>query len=392
MYLGRGQDAVATRASVVALAESAIDDLRTLGADVVETDFPLIRTYESAHAYLGGGYQGGLAEHGYVPEEFADSELVDLCAFGLDDFLRANAEAARTNGADPQGPTTLQDVDETLVFPTPPGQIPDEYGDDFGMGDYVRLGTERGVHPPTALPHLGEGVTGLDRARRELFEHWLDEQRLDALVFPTSADIAPSDADTQQESHDLAWRNGTWVANGNLAIRHLGIPTVTVPMGVLDDIGMPSGLTFAGRAWQDLALLSMAWEYDNSGRRRTAPPRTPELPVTTQAIARTAPAGEGAPELKLDATLLHSRPDARLGLTISGELTRPGATEVSLMVNGVPVPVVLDGRGFTAQTTLPGDAHDTPHSTWRAPYGTVLVATAHGPWGEVGRCHIVGGV
>ena len=37
-------------------------------------------------------------------------------------------------------------------------------------------------------------------------------------------------------SADIAWSNGVWVANGNLAIRHLGVTTVTVPMGVMADI------------------------------------------------------------------------------------------------------------------------------------------------------------
>ena len=61
----------------------------------------------------------------------------------------------------------------------------------------------------------------------------------------------------QTDSADIAWRNGVWVANGNLAIRHLGIPTVTVPMGTMADIHMPVGLTFAGRAYSDTALLHL---------------------------------------------------------------------------------------------------------------------------------------
>ena len=69
---------------------------------------------------------------------------------------------------------------------------------------------------------------------------------LDAVVFPAVADVGPADADVNEESAVAAWRNGVWVANGNLAIRHLGIPTVTVPMGTMADIGMPVGLTFAG--------------------------------------------------------------------------------------------------------------------------------------------------
>ena len=74
----------------------------------------------------------------------------------------------------------------------------------------------------------------------------MDGLGLDAVVFPAVADVGPADMDVNAASADLGWRNGVWVANGNLAIRHLGIPTVTVPMGTMADIGMPVGLTFAG--------------------------------------------------------------------------------------------------------------------------------------------------
>ena len=67
---------------------------------------------------------------------------------------------------------------------------------------------------------------------------------------------------------------------GGLAIRHLGIPTVTVPMGVADDIGMPVGLTFAGAAYDDSRLLAIAAAFEATGRRRAEPPRTPRLPGT----------------------------------------------------------------------------------------------------------------
>ena len=78
-------------------------------------------------------------------------------------------------------------------------------------------------------------------------------------------------------SAEIAWRNGVWVAAGNLAIRHLGIPTVTVPMGTMSDIGMPVGLTFAGRASSDHDLLVLAAAFEAIRPRRTAPPRTPDL-------------------------------------------------------------------------------------------------------------------
>jgi amidase len=83
--------------------------------------------------------------------------------------------------------------------------------------------------------------------------------------------------DVNPSSADIGWRNGVWVANGNLVPRHLGIPTVTVPMGIMADIGMPVGLTFAGHAYDDSALLAYGAAFEATGRRRVPPPRTPPL-------------------------------------------------------------------------------------------------------------------
>ena len=46
------------------------------------------------------------------------------------------------------------------------------------------------------------------------------------------------------------------------------------------DIGMPIGLTFAGRAYDDTRLLRLAAAFEATGApgsRRTPPPRTPAL-------------------------------------------------------------------------------------------------------------------
>ncbi|MGO7983598.1 amidase, partial [Rhizobium johnstonii] len=102
-----------------------------------------------------------------------------------------------------------------------------------------------GITPLEKIPTIEDGLRGRERTRAVDLEHWIDELGLDAVLFPASADVGPADADTNPESAALAWRNGTWVANGNTVIRHLGIPTVTVPMGVMADIGMPVGLTIA---------------------------------------------------------------------------------------------------------------------------------------------------
>ena len=121
------------------------------------------------------------------------------------------------------------------------------------------------------IASLSEGITGLEETRRIDLESWMDNLGLDAVVFPAVADVGPADADTNMTAADKAWQNGVWVANGNLAIRHLGIPTVTVPMGVMKDKNMPVGLTFAGRAYSDNALLSVAAAFEAISRCRTAP-------------------------------------------------------------------------------------------------------------------------
>ncbi|MFG2972288.1 amidase family protein [Streptomyces sp. NPDC048331] len=113
--------------------------------------------------------------------------------------------------------------------------------------------------------------------RRVDLELWMDGLGLDAVVFPAVADVGPADMDVSVASADLGWRNGVWVANGNLVPRHLGIPTVTVPMGTMADTGMPVGLTFAGRAYDDNALLTLAAAFENTGTRRSEPQRTPRL-------------------------------------------------------------------------------------------------------------------
>ena len=108
----------------------------------------------------------------------------------------------------------------------------------------------------------------------------MDDLGLDDVVFPAVADVGEATMDVDEDAAARGWRNGVWVANGNLAMRHLGIPSVTVPMGLMADIGMPIGLTIVGRAYDDSALLRLACAFEAigaPGARRTEPPRTPRL-------------------------------------------------------------------------------------------------------------------
>ncbi|GAA4191835.1 amidase [Microbacterium oryzae] len=255
---------VETRDSVIALWQAARADLEAAGATVVEVDFPLVSNYEGDRPGAPTIFTRGL-----VMPEYLQREILDLSAWAWDDFLRANG--------DPAIPS-LDVVDGARIFPQPEGALPDRYtGFDDDIAAYPAQVREHPVTDIAEIPELADGVRGLEETRRVDLEQWMDELGLDAVIFPAMADVGPADMDVNSTSADLGWRNGVWVANGNLAIRHLGVPTVTVPMGTMSDIGMPVGLTFAGRAYDDAALLGLGAAFEATGVRRTVPPRTPAL-------------------------------------------------------------------------------------------------------------------
>ncbi|WP_323155034.1 amidase [Pseudomonas alvandae] len=263
---------IITRPSVIALWEAARKALEARGAEVIEVDFPLVSNCEGDRPGAPTVFTRGL-----VSKEFLHHELWDLSAWAFDDFLRANGDPKLNR---------LADVDGPLIFPHDPGTLPNREDDlAAGMDEYVKM-AQRGITPWDQIPTLPEGLRGLEETRRIDLEDWMARLGLDAVIFPTVADVGPADADVNPASADIAWSNGVWVANGNLAIRHLGVPTVTVPMGVMADIGMPVGLTFAGRAYDDSKLLQLASAFESLGSKRMTPPRTPPLSPAPSAQSR----------------------------------------------------------------------------------------------------------
>ncbi len=257
---------IQTRGSIIDLFGAAGADLSAAGAEVILVDFPAVSNYEQDRDAVPS-----IKTRGLVSPEFLDREIMDLSAWAWDDFLRANG--------DPQLPS-LDRVEGNLIWVDPPGALPDRvqgFGESADINAYPDFIREHPIGSFLDIPHLEEGLRGLERTRKVDLEQWMHRRGLDAVIFPTVADVGPADMDVNPASADLGWRNGVWVANGNLVPRHLGIPTVTVPMGMMADIGMPVGLTFAGRAYDDVALLALAAAFEATGARRSPPPRTPPL-------------------------------------------------------------------------------------------------------------------
>lgn len=106
MYIGQC-DAVACRASILALWKEAANVLTSLGAEVVELDdFPLVTRYEANPDH------GGAAQ---LSAEWHATEMNRLIGLGWDQFLELNGDPS-CNG--------LAGVDGTLIKPDPPGALP----------------------------------------------------------------------------------------------------------------------------------------------------------------------------------------------------------------------------------------------------------------------------
>ncbi|ESY72715.1 amidase [Mesorhizobium sp. M0051] len=363
MYIGRDSEAdkpIETRASVLALWEQAAADLTRLGAEVVEVDFPVVSNYERDRPG-----SRTMVERWLVPQDFAERELWDLCIWGWDDFLRANADPALPD---------LVSVDGPKIFPHPPGTLPDRYEGGFDLAEYVER-ARAGVTPFAEIPTLEEGLKGLETTRRIDFEDWLDALGIDAVVLPAAADVGPSDADVNDASAAIAWRNGTWVANGNLVWRHFGIPTVTVPMGTMADIGMPVGLTFAGKAYDDERLLCMAGDFERSTQRRTRPSRTPEL-VDDVFAGRPDAGSSKAPSLTITLAA-ETRPSGdqdEIVVTLDLPSDVPETASVKVHVNGEAVALRRSGTRFSGHALVPAAEHRRLHSVWRGSYGSIVTA------------------
>ncbi len=287
MYIGEDAELPeppVIRASVRRLWDAAAEQLRALGAEVVEVDFPAASNYEESKPGAVG-----LVARGLVPANWRALEGGTITAMALDQFLRDNGDPALTSWAD---------VDGDTVFPAEDAPVPVWVTRARGGFDWQRLAelVKQGLPAEyDDLPELAHMFRGLEEARRVDFEQWMTETGLDLVVFPAAGDIGRDDLFTRPESLAHASLNGVVYSTGNRVLRHLGIPTVTVPMGFMSDIQMPVGLTFAGPAYSDDRLLDHASAYEQATRHRAPAFLTPTMP-SNQIEARGADAAGETPE------------------------------------------------------------------------------------------------
>ena len=379
MYLGQDPAfPIDVRPSVLARWEAARARLEDLGAEVIEVDFPVIEQYEADEP---GGEQ--IARLGVLPEGWMDTEFTEFLPFGWDDFLRANG--------DPNIPN-LAVVDPDTIFPTPPGALEDRYTEIDDYANRYRSVVEyakRGIPDPRERADFADGLRALVQLRVDLFENWLVERGIDAVVFPANADVGAENADIDLAAADRAWANGVFFSNGNYALRHFGIPSVTVSMGQMEDIAMPIGLTFAGAAYTDPALLGYAAAFEagaasgdaeSTRALRPLPAFAPELPADRLPARAAQDPAAATPAVTIEAVLdEHRYHEGAQLLLLSGTLS---GGEPTVTVNGVEVVVEAQGGRWSASAVLPAEV--TPPVVGGNPrFGRALVvALVSGPGGD----------
>jgi Asp-tRNA(Asn)/Glu-tRNA(Gln) amidotransferase A subunit family amidase len=348
MYIGgdppQDQDRpVHTRQSVIDLWRQAKKDLEALGAEVREVaDFPLVTNYERHAATATHNVPG-------LPDNWGEAERGIVIAYSWDDFLRANG--------DPGLPDAWA-VDASKIFPRSLDEVQWKWSEMSNLVGYDTLfeswlpRDRRRGKSIFEIPGMREACLALEATRKRDLEDWMDRLGLDLVAFPANGDVGRADADTDDDSARHAWKNGVKYSNGNRALRHLGAPTVSVTMGVMEDTKMPVGLTFVSKAYDDNNLLRYAYAYEQKSRRRIAPPLTPTLDTDCilrprSAISKKKEEGPGAGRGEVTTTNA-TKP---VELFLSGSRRAGGVPPSEEFVVNLRGKVrVTDGSGITSLT------------------------------------------
>jgi Asp-tRNA(Asn)/Glu-tRNA(Gln) amidotransferase A subunit family amidase len=357
MYIGQNDShphakPTATHPGIMALWEAARADLEALGAEIVYTDFPLVTNYEDDSVSNEANNVVG------APAHWNAAERGELIAKAWDDFLKENNDPKLQS---------LKDVDPHLLFPKPKDYLPDRFLEARNWINYAGLPDLAAQYEDTALmaiPGLEQALKALEAQRKRDLEDWMDEFGLDCIAFPANGDVGLADLEYNLESARHSLQNGVKYSHGNRAIRHLGVPTVSVPMGVLPEHKMPVNLTFAGKAYDDGRLLQYAYAYERKSQRRVIPPLSPG--IETDIIARTAtPSERTRADLKVSVEAFGGA--SRTTCHVVGTLHVPESGDIAASLE-----VYLDGMRHYAgpldnrsfDLTLDYVPHDAANLSW----------------------------
>jgi len=138
--------------------------------------------------------------------------------------------------------------------------------------------------PPETDPATIKGLE-TENAYRVAFTKAMNEQHIDAVIFPTWAQlpVINGDRNTQLMTKEPDPKGGVTGLGSSLTFvgSTLQWPALSVPSGYLGP-GLPVGLQILGRAWDEAKIISYAYAYEQATHYRRPPPSVPPLtPMTT---------------------------------------------------------------------------------------------------------------
>ncbi|OOQ86240.1 amidase family protein [Penicillium brasilianum] len=239
--------------------------LESVGAVVIETDFPLLEKY------VKQDFPGQSCNVPGISEEWTKTERCQMIATAWDDFLRING--------DPKCPNLLC-CDPDKIHPRiAPMDDPSKHSEAQNQVRYSdMIESVRGrTHTLYNLPGVEPALQALEDMRKREFESWMDSSGFDIMAFPTNGDVPYANSDESPESMLHALQDGIKYANGGRALKHVGLPCITLPMGTMEEKQMPVGITFVSKAYADNDLLQYAYAYEAASKARTLPTLTPPI-------------------------------------------------------------------------------------------------------------------
>jgi Asp-tRNA(Asn)/Glu-tRNA(Gln) amidotransferase A subunit family amidase len=368
---------------VIGIWQQTEKDIKALGAEVVHMDFPLVTNYENdsesgeANNVEGRPANWNLLERGI------------LIAKAWDAFLVSNNDVNIKCLADIKDPA--------MLFPKPPNYIPDTFLEVRNWIDYPGLPKlmetikEKSIHD---IEGMSQALKALEAQRKRDLEDWMVANNLDIIAFPAQGDVGLADLEFEYESTKHSLTNGVKYSNGNRAIRHLGVPTVSVPMGIMKEKRMPVNITFAGKGYHDDELLSYAWAYENATHKRVAPPveglETDRVPAVRKEDMRAKP--EKLMDSNVEVECAPSKLPDQYDIRVAGTVAIPGI-ELDVYCDGDCISTIAVEEGdwglsfeYTPQRpeVLGWDLKPLPPRK-----AMLLIVARRGPDGEVGEAKVV---
>jgi amidase len=238
--IGIARDFLGQDSEVDWVVEASLQSMKNAGAEVVDVSFP---------KWL-------LDANGALYTTIRHREF------------RAQIEAY-LNTLQPGFPKTLAE----LITKSQVMVAPDDDGEQPNPGRWSLMQREEKSGKLTDAEYLAVRDYGLPLVR-EIVEGLMASENLDAIVYPTSPRRPPRADDEPDPSITAGPPNPIRFANLT------GFPDLVVPAGFTSR-GLPVGISFLGKAFNEPRLLALGYSFEQATRARRTPVHTPARPGET---------------------------------------------------------------------------------------------------------------